>query len=104
MNKNRFDFAILNCREIGTHFEGNRYCFTRLPELEIVSFANFKYEDCEQINQALEDDTYTHIFYSIDDDRLHTDKYDEYRDRTYPVYYIDKDHFDKYWKPQILED
>ena len=104
MSENRFDFAILNCREIGTYIEGNDFWGIELPELEIVSFDRFKYDDFERINQALEDDTYTYIFYSIDTDRLHTDKYDEYHDRTYPVYYIDKEHFDNYWKPQILED
>ena len=104
MNKGKYKFSALRCREVGRYYP-NKYSCWSVPRLEIVSFINFNFGE-EPNTELIEYDNCGDeiLLYDIElNDFYGENEYDEIRDAIYPRYFLDKDHFNQYWKPLILE-
>lgn len=103
MSEKKHVISILRCREAGVFKPYYPYSSRCIPHLEIVSFANYNIfeEPTKEVEEILESGDII-VTYDIKNDIISDEEYDKYRDEIYLKYYIDKDHFNKYWKPQIL--
>lgn len=104
MSEKKHVISILRCREVGVFKPYYSYSSRCIPHLEIISFANYNILEppTKEVEEILQSGDILVIYY-IMDDKLSVTEYDEYRDESYLKYYIDKDYFNEYWKPLILE-